>query len=582
MQPRQLIVCSDGTNNNLTGGRQDTNVVKFIQWLGAPGMNQQVFYDPGVGNAGTLPGATLWDGVRRTMQRVAGLALGRGVYENVGEAYEFLMRNYQDGDELYFFGFSRGAFTARSVAGLVNQFGILDAHMTSMVPTLIHVYFSDRKGGNAAVTREVAAQIRERFCAPGRRGVKIHFVGVWDTVASVGMWPFGARMTAIPEIKGKNFVHIRQALALDEHRVPFRPRLYVDRPEKIDPGQTVVQRWFRGAHCDAGGGYPPALCAISNEALAWMLMEANGRGAGLRIDSTKVPKVERAAIVQALGPELIGEPPVVNSETYFNCLWAVAGLTVRRTDKVSIEGREDIEVIPVEHESVVTTPLTYPDNTVWANPRASRDGWGIAALAVAALVLYVGMGSLLAGTDLLGVTAWMAAIPEYLATNVAFAWDWQLLWTRHGAIAGFADFDRPRWALVSDLFFICAYATLLAWFVVRAFANVAGFTRKSTGPRRLLSLLGRALPVMVVADLAENLCTWLLITMHAYIDVGAMYGLGVLMSLAAVTKFAGLAGVILLLAWGLLFSRKKAEPGPAAVANAPDKTGPTIVDAAMQ
>ena len=581
MKPRQLIVCSDGTNNNLTGGRQDTNVVKFIQWLGAPGMNQQVFYDPGVGNAGTLPGATLWDGLRRTTERIGGLALGRGVYENVGEAYEFLMRNYQDGDELYFFGFSRGAFTARSVAGLVNQFGILDAHMTSMVPTLIHVYFSDRKGGHAAITREVATQIRERFCAPQRRHVKIHFVGVWDTVASVGMWPFGARMTAIPEIGGKNFVHVRQALALDEHRVPFKPRLYVDRPEKIDAGQTLVQRWFRGAHCDAGGGYPPALCAISNEALAWMLTEAN-RGAGLRLDAQKVPKVERDAIVNALGPALIGQPPVVNSETYFNCLWAVAGLTVRRTDKVSIDGQEDIEVVPVEHESVTNTPLAYPQNTVWANARPARDRWGIAALALAALVLYVGIGSLLAGADSPGVTAWMAAIPKYVANNVAFVWDWQLLWSQGGAIAGFADFDRPRWALVADLFFIPAYATLLAWFVVRAFANVAGFTRKGTRPRWALSMLGRALPFMVVADLAENLFAWLLITVHPYIDALAMGGLGLLMSLAAACKFAGLGGVILLLVWGLLVSRKKAEPGPSAVAKAPDKTRPPIVDAAMQ
>lgn len=295
MTTRQLIVCCDGTNNNLTGGRADTNVVKVLKWVGDA--DQRVFYDPGVGNAGALPGATVWDGIRRRGERVAGLAFGRGVYENIAEAYEFLMRCYQPGDELYFFGFSRGSFTARSTAGLVNQFGILQPHMQSMVPTLLHVYFSNRTGVHDEENKAVAREIRENFCSAESRAVKIHFVGVWDTVASVGMWPFAARMTARPTIKGKRFVHVRQALALDEHRAPFKPRLYV---EEIDSGQSVVQRWFRGAHCDAGGGYPPDSSAISNEALAWMVVEASK--CGLRVDATKVPAVQHDAICEALGP----------------------------------------------------------------------------------------------------------------------------------------------------------------------------------------------------------------------------------------------------------------------------------------
>ena len=142
---RQIVLLCDGTNNNLTGQHEDTNVVKLCTLLAAdPDPQRLVFYDPGVGNPGELPGATTWDQFRRTLDRVSGLAFGRGVYENMVESYLFLMRHYRPGDQIFIFGFSRGAFTARSVAGLVNLFGILRPHMESMVPTLLHVYFADR------------------------------------------------------------------------------------------------------------------------------------------------------------------------------------------------------------------------------------------------------------------------------------------------------------------------------------------------------------------------------------------------------------------------------------------------------
>ena len=212
---RQLVVFCDGTNNNLTGGRNDTNTVKLCELLaGSADGAQLVFYDPGVGNPAELPGSTLVDGWHRWSERLAGLAFGRGVYENIAESYLFLMRNYRSGDEIYIFGFSRGAFTARSVAGLVNQFGILQPHMESMVITLVHVYFSDRSLDPAAA-RGIAAQTARLFVAPDARNVELQFVGVWDTVASVGMWPFSARFTALPTVGGKRFRHVRQALALD-------------------------------------------------------------------------------------------------------------------------------------------------------------------------------------------------------------------------------------------------------------------------------------------------------------------------------------------------------------------------------
>ena len=164
--PRQIVLCCDGTNNNLTGGENDTNVVRLCHLLRQHGDTRQlVFYDPGVGNPGELPGATVWDSINRYGERLAGLAFGRGVYENMAECYQFLMSSYQPGDEIYVFGFSRGAFTARSVAGRVNMFGILQPHMVSMVPSLLHVYFSDR-GSRGDSARRIARQATQLFADP--------------------------------------------------------------------------------------------------------------------------------------------------------------------------------------------------------------------------------------------------------------------------------------------------------------------------------------------------------------------------------------------------------------------------------
>ena len=142
---RQLIICCDGTNNNLTGRVRDTNVTKLCE-LFAPDANAQLlYYDPGVGNPGLLPGASLTDQFSRFSERLYGLAFGKGVYENIAQAYLFLMRHYQPGDQIFLLGFSRGAFTARSIGGLVTQFGLLRPAMDDLVPTLQHIYFSDQK-----------------------------------------------------------------------------------------------------------------------------------------------------------------------------------------------------------------------------------------------------------------------------------------------------------------------------------------------------------------------------------------------------------------------------------------------------
>ena len=114
---RQLIVCCDGTNNNLTGRRNDTNVTQLCELLAPDLQNQLLYYDPGVGNSGTFPGATWTEQIQQKWERISSLAFGSGIYENIAEAYRFLMLNWREGDAIFLFGFSRGAFTSRALGG---------------------------------------------------------------------------------------------------------------------------------------------------------------------------------------------------------------------------------------------------------------------------------------------------------------------------------------------------------------------------------------------------------------------------------------------------------------------------------
>ncbi|MGM9427941.1 T6SS phospholipase effector Tle1-like catalytic domain-containing protein [Hydrogenophaga sp. MI9] len=570
--PRQIILCCDGTNNNLTGGESDTNVVRLCQLLRSHGDDRQlVFYDPGVGNPGELPGATLWDSVNRYGERLAGLAFGRGVYENMAECYQFLMAHYRAGDELYIFGFSRGAFTARSVAGLVNMFGILQPHMVSMVPSLLHIYFSDR-GGGGDHARRIARQTTQLFAGAHAQHVNIHFVGVWDTVASVGMPPFSKQFTARADVGGKRFLNVRQALALDEYRAQFAPRQYVDPNGEYRSDQglpvSLKQLWFSGAHCDVGGGYVPDKLALADQAMGWLVGEAVR--CGLHLYGADGRPLTDQQVLQALYADQPGAkplPPVAHSELYRTPLWAVTGMAVRSPGLVE-DGAGGLQTIPAqEHPSVQALSVAYPKDTDWAYPRP----WlATIAWCLAFLLLYGGIGQmLLKGEYYAQESFWsdlrqvLSSYPRFLATNLDFV-HWQMLWFRdglaavqdghvwEGLITGLQQvnqFGSPRWSLLWDLGLILAYAQVLSRFCVAGFARGAGLRRVGQPVSRWLNRLGWALPLMVFADVGEDLFTWLTISLtHSeYFFIAAFTG--ALMALLALLKWIGLVGVIWLTLW---------------------------------
>lgn len=553
---RQLVICCDGTNNNLTGGSYDTNVVKLVQLFAEsdPDPHRIIFYDPGVGNPGELPGATWSEGFKRWLDRVSGLAFGQGVFQNMAECYLFLMKHYQPGDEIYIFGFSRGAFTARSVAGMVNQFGILSPHMESMVSTILHIYFSDREDKtNEDELKKIARQTSLLFTNPECKHVPIKFVGVWDTVAAVGTWPFQQKMTAFPTIVGKKFLNVRQAIALDEHRTQFKPRLYADNNgndyKSFFEGEqvSIEQLWFRGAHCDVGGGYGKGKTAISNQAMEWIISEAVTCGMSL---SVKQVRLDTEANVRETWKkyEPYDATQIVHSEQYTTHLWALTGLSTRQTDVVfELEGVNMPAVVPIEHASVGLSSLSFASGTEWAQRKTKP---AIFAWLLVGLIVFLGLGGLLSG-DKLAIEP--QAIAVYIAKAFELNWlfaKWQLLWMTDGYF-NLPSFANPqsslRSAIIADLAFILAYAHILSWFVVASFAKKAGLRRVNSVVTPSLNTLGLMLPLLISADIAENMFTFLAVTLQLNNENKVVYICGFFMSLASLVKWCALAGVLTLL-----------------------------------
>lgn len=564
---RQLIVCCDGTNNNLTGRRRDTNVAQLCELLAPDEQDQLLYYDPGVGNPGELPKATWLERVQGEYERLISLAFGSGIYENIAQAYRFLMHHWLPGDQIFLYGFSRGAFTARSVGGLVTQFGLLRPQMEGLLPTLLHLYFLNRERHRDSY-EHIRQQVGELFAAQPAREAPVWFVGVWDTVASVGapLPMFSRQITASPTIRGKRFHHVRQALALDEHRHPFRPRPYFVEQDHDYAAhqQSIGQLWFAGSHCDVGGGYYNRSAGLSREALLWMVEESAACGLRLRADLLAPGGApERAAIVQALDRRGgTDRPPakVVHSETRDNALWALAGLAVRdpAEPRQLWRGPErPVAAPPREHASVAADALHFPGDTAWRRTAGALP-WLLAA-AVLLFVCWVAAGALLLGPQRLPGTGWwqqfaaaFMQLPQVAAANASFA-QWQTAWLLQGAAptASLPAFHHPGAALMLDLGIIAGYGFLLAHGVSWAFARVARLRRVGMAPPRWLNRLGLAACVAVLGDLAENVFTWLLLaTCPTPYLPGWEWLAGGLMSAASLAKWLGLAGSLALLAWG--------------------------------
>jgi uncharacterized protein (DUF2235 family) len=260
---KNIIICCDGTGNQF--GEQNSNVVKLYRILQKEQNTQVAFYDPGVG---TMSDPDVKTPVAKIMSKLFGLAFGCGMHRNIREAYSYLMENYEDGDRVFLFGFSRGAYTVRVLAGFIRMCGLLEKGCQNLIP-YAYLLFKKRKF-------KVAGRFRTTYA----RECPIHFLGVWDTVSSVGL--IIARKTYPYTFDNDIVKTVRHAVSIDERRTYYRQNLWTE--EETD-SQDVKQVWFAGVHCDVGGSYKEEECGLSKIALNWMVLQAVDKG--LKIDDDK-------------------------------------------------------------------------------------------------------------------------------------------------------------------------------------------------------------------------------------------------------------------------------------------------------
>jgi uncharacterized protein (DUF2235 family) len=277
---KKIVICLDGTNNQYDA--RNTNVVKLYEMLDRTALDQLSYYQPGIG---TIAPVGIWGKVRRWLITRLDLAIAWLLEDHVSSAYRFLMRYYEDGDQIYIFGFSRGAYTARVLAAMLYKVGLLGKGNEELIPFAWDIF--KRKYGD-----NIYRGFRNTF---GRK-VEVAFLGLWDTVSSVG-WAWNS--VHFQFTKDNPIVHtVRHAMAIDERRTYFWQNLWTTATE---PGLDAVQVWFAGVHCDVGGGYVEAEAGLSKIPLDWMVREAVA--AGLTFN----PKAKAAIIPLTSTPD--GAPP---------------------------------------------------------------------------------------------------------------------------------------------------------------------------------------------------------------------------------------------------------------------------------
>lgn len=266
--PKRIVICADGTWN--TPDQKDrgevcpSNVAKIAACIadrGSDGLRQMVYYDRGVG--------TEW------YDRIRGGISGVGIAKNIKEAYRFLIENYEEGDELFFFGFSRGAYTVRSAAGLIRNSGLLLKANPARIDDAYNLYRRrDSKSHPASVE---SVLFRKTYS----RAVRIKCIGVWDTVGALGI-PV-QEFDILNKFLGVEFHDVKlssyvdnafQALAIDEKRKAFAPSIW--KQQEHATNQRLEQVWFSGVHTNIGGGYQNT--GLSDIAFEWMRSKAESCG----------------------------------------------------------------------------------------------------------------------------------------------------------------------------------------------------------------------------------------------------------------------------------------------------------------
>ncbi len=249
---KNIVVMSDGTGQE-GGVGNNTNVYKLFNMLEDRTPRQVVFYDAGLGTG---------------FRRVTGMASGMGISRNIREGYQFIFDNYEAGDRIFLFGFSRGAATVRSLSAFIHMFGLLPQSRRDLVKRAWQIY----RRRNPDKREQLA---KEFIAANHTMWANVHFLGCYDTVAALG-FPFRSVSAVLDQVPffRHTFHNFRladsverafHAVAIDDERKTFHPVLW-------DPDPRVHQVWFMGMHTDVGGGYLEH--GLSDIPLMWMIDKA--------------------------------------------------------------------------------------------------------------------------------------------------------------------------------------------------------------------------------------------------------------------------------------------------------------------
>jgi len=322
---RTLVLCFDGTGDQFDS--DNSNVVQLVATLKKDDTSKQlVYYQTGIGTyTDSAFKAPLLSGISQVLDEM----LAWNISSHIQGGYGFLMENYTQGDKICIFGFSRGAYTARALAGMLQKIGLLPPHNHQQIPFAYDMYIREDEEGI-----KLSGRFKRTFC----RDVTVEFLGVWDTVASVGIIP-----QHLPFVTKNNGIkYLRHALALDERRIKFLPSYCVDPKHEmkrksrqmVSDGQNngataqklyedmvneaagqltdVQEVWFAGVHTDVGGGSvkndtPHALARIP---LRWMIRECFNCDTGLIFDAVMLQQLGLAIHVHGKsGPPVLGTLP---------------------------------------------------------------------------------------------------------------------------------------------------------------------------------------------------------------------------------------------------------------------------------
>ena len=325
--PKNIVILLDGTSNGISADR--SNILRLYGTL-EKSDRQLVYYDPGVGTFGA---ENAWLRFWTKAVEIWGLATGWGLDHNVKEAYRFLVENYHDGrgskgeqgarDSIYIFGFSRGAYSARVLAGFIHAMGLTEKRNLNLLDYAYRAYKGIGENGE-----DKFGQVRlfERILAPDRPPIRL--LGLFDTVASViEHGRFGPRLRSHAFTKSNRSVEaVRHAVAIDERRTMFRPQLWPQGQEywgnpfnrAAAKPQDVREVWFAGVHGDIGGGYREAESGLAKIALYWMIEQTRSKGLFYRQQT-----INQIVLGQTRGSPYVAPDPHAQRHNSMSWAWSL-------------------------------------------------------------------------------------------------------------------------------------------------------------------------------------------------------------------------------------------------------------------